>query len=173
MKVKFMVALAGLLVVIAGPSTAADDGSDVMPLSLQAKESEAKETLSEPHFGYTGPLGSFEVAVREPSGREPIGLFVVHKHPDPHQLALGQTKLKYLGTKRLGEIDGYVCQTDWSGKVYPSKVFFSAHKVYLGAGITEYIAADYREDTGWVWKTFPMRRMELVSMESAGSAFSK
>ena len=143
--------------------------STAIPLSLPAKESEAREELPEPHYGYTGPLGSFEAALKGPTGRQPLGLFVIHKHPHPQELALGQTKLKYLGPKRLGEIDGYVFQTDWSGKVFPSKVFFSAHKIYLGAGITEYIAADYRDSTGWVWKAFPMRRMELVGMEGTGS----
>ena len=30
-----------------------------------------------------------------------------------------------------------------------------------------YIAADYRNDTGWVWKMLPLRRMELLNGKSA------
>jgi hypothetical protein len=47
-------------------------------------------------------------------------------------LCVGQTKLRYIGAKRLDEIDGYVFQTDWHGKAYPSKVFFSVHKELHG-----------------------------------------
>ena len=31
----------------------------------------------------------------------------------------------------------------------------------------EYIAADYREGTGWAWKLLPLRRMDLTKKEVA------
>ena len=77
-------------------------------------------------------------------------------------MALGRSKLTCEGAKRLGNVDGWVFKTEWDGKVYPSKIFFSAEKVYFGGGVNAYIAADYREKTGWVWKMLPLRRMELT-----------
>jgi hypothetical protein len=177
MKVKIVCALllavAGLW--LAAPATAAEpkesaraaaDRADAPGISLDAKkvdESEAKGTLEEPHFGYVGALGTFEATTKAAGGMEPAAMFVVHSYPDQGRLALGCTKLKYVGAKRLGDVDGWVFATDWDGKAYPSKVFVSAEKVYFGGGVIEYIAADYREGTGWAWKMLPLRRMDLAN----------
>jgi hypothetical protein len=98
---------------------------------------------------------------------EPAAAIVVHSYPNEAQISLGCTKLKYQGAKRLGNVDGWVFNTEWDGKHYPSKVFLSAEKVYFGAGIQAYVAADYREDTGWKWKMLPLRRMELTGQAAS------
>ena len=129
----------------------------------KVEESEAKSQLGDPNFGYVSQLGSF-VATKDAHAR---GQIVVHNYPNTHEIALGRTHLTYEGTKRLGNVDGWVFKTEWDGKAYPSKVFFSAEKVYFGGGINAHIAADYREGTGWAWKLHPMRQMELVKHTDA------
>jgi len=127
------------------------------------EESEPKSSLDAPEYGYVGNLGSF-VASKE---SEALALLVVHQYPDTSKSALGRSKLSYEGPKRLGNVDGWVFKTEWDGKAYPSKVFFSAEKVYFGGGVNAYIAADYREKSGWVWKLHPLRRMELAKKSAA------
>ncbi len=67
-------------------------------------------------------------------------------------------------------MDGWVFQTDWDGKANPSKVFLSAQPIYFGGGIRGFIAADYREGTGWAWKLHPLKRMELLAKAGEASA---
>jgi hypothetical protein len=124
----------------------------------KVEETEAKVKLDEPTFGYEGHLGSFAVTKRSNA----IGLIVAHDYPDTSKFSLGRTKLAFEGAKRLGNIDGWVFKTEWDGKTYPSKIFFSAQKVYFAGGVNAYIAADYREGTGWAWKLHPLRRMGLL-----------
>ena len=128
----------------------------------KVEESEAKGQLGEPHFGYVGDLGTFAAMTKNANGLEAHAAYVVHQYPHQEKLALGCTKLKYQGPKRLSNVDGWVFATEWDGKVYPSKVFLSAQKVYFGGGKQAYIAADYRNDTGWAWKLLPLRRMEIA-----------
>jgi hypothetical protein len=122
------------------------------------EETEARTKLENPSYGYVGQLGSF-VATKD---AEAMGLLVVHQHPDLASKALGRTKLTCEGAKRLGNVDGWVFKTEWDGKAYPSKIFFSSERVYFGGGVNAYIAADYRDETGWVWKLHPLRRMPMV-----------
>jgi hypothetical protein len=124
----------------------------------KVEESDTKADMPEPNFGYVGDLGSFVVS----KGGEAEALIVVHQYPKTEVKALGRTKLTYEGTKRLGNVDGWVFKTEWDGKTYPSKIFFSSEKVYFGGGMNSYIAADYREGTGWAWKLLPLRRMEIL-----------
>ena len=131
----------------------------------KVEESESKAKMEDPNGGYVGGLGSFVVSKDGHSG----GLLVVHNHPDTKSAALGHTKLTYKGAKRLGNVDGYVFETQWDGKAYPSKMFFSAEKVYFGGGVNAFIAADYRESTGWAWKLHPLRKMAVVK-DSASKA---
>jgi len=131
-------------------------------LGKSPEESEAKGKLEEPLFGYVGLLGTFEACTKSPSGEAASAQFVVHHHPHQDEMALGYTKLRYQGAKRLGNVDGWVFNTEWDGKEYPSKVFLSAEPVYFGGGMVNYIAADYRTETGWAWKLLPLRRMELT-----------
>lgn len=156
-----------------GPVTAkAAHAKGLMLGSGKLKEAEAKGSIGEPHYGYVGDIGIFEATTKAPAGEESLAVFVVHHHPHQHQVALGQTKLKYVGAKRLGNVDGWVFQTDWDGKYYPSKVFLSAEPVYFGGGTVRYIAADYRTDTGWAWKYVPLRRMAVVgaNVPAAGAS---
>jgi hypothetical protein len=122
-------------------------------------EAEATSRLGEPNYGYEGLLGSF-VATKDANA---LALIVVHSYPDTEKMSLGRTKLTYEGPKRLGNIDGWVFRTEWDGTVYPSRIFFSSEKIYFGGGVNSYIAADYRDKTGWAWKLQPLRRMELVT----------
>jgi hypothetical protein len=128
------------------------------------EESEAKSKLDEPNYGYVGQLGSF-VATKESTA---LALIVVHSYPDTSTVAMGRSKLTYEGSKRLGNVDGWVFKTEWDGKAYPSKIFLSAERVYFGGGVNAYIAADYRDKTGWVWKLHPLRRMNMVKATEGG-----
>jgi hypothetical protein len=145
-------------------------GNGIRLDTRQVEEGEAQGRLGEPHYGYVGFFGSFEAAAKGPAGQDPVALFVVHHHPDQHNVSLGHTTLKYKGPKRLGSVDGWLFETRWDGKMYPSKIFFSAEKIYFGGGVVAYIAADYREGTGWGWKYHPLRRMDLVAASHPTSA---
>jgi hypothetical protein len=157
-----------------GPSVAqnaradGDTGKVVALMNGKVEETDAKTRLEEPRFGYAGMLGTFQALGKNASGEEAQAVFVVHQHPNHERNALGCTKLKYEGPRRLGNVDGWVFKTDWDGKQYPSKVFLSAEKVYFGGGMENYIAADYRTDTGWTWKYLPLRRLELLK-KNAGT----
>ena len=142
-------------------------GAVVVIDSVKPEEAESKSKLEEPNFGYEGHLGTFEVRTKTSSGHAPVGLLVVHQFPYHDKIALGHTKMKLVGARRLGNVDGWVFETEWDGKQYPSKMFFSAEKVYFGGGQSAYIAADYRSETGWVWKMLPLRRMALLNIKSA------
>lgn len=149
----------GALAVVATRPLSAEENNTALTLQLGTiQETEAKAKLPEPNFGYVGQLGSF-YASRD---NHPMALFVVHNFPDTENNALGRTPLTYEGARRLGNVDGWVFKTEWDGKAYPSKIFVSSEKVYFGGGVSAYIAADYREKTGWVWKLHPLRRMELA-----------
>ena len=140
------------------------EGNKGITLELgKVEESEAKAKLDNPNYGYVGELGSFVVT----KNARAMGLIVVHQHPDTSSMALGRTKMTFEGAKRIGNIDGWVFKTDWDGKAYPSKIFFSSERVYFGGGINAYIAADYREGTGWAWKMLPLRRMSPVKDDNA------
>ncbi len=130
------------------------------------EEKEASIKMPEPNFGYEGHLGSFVA-----TGSKARAMIVVHQYPDTSKVALGNTKLTYEGATQLNNVPGYCFKTEFDGKSYPSKVFLSAEKVYFGGGISAYIAADYREGTGWAWKLQPLRRMDVLSPKSveAGS----
>jgi hypothetical protein len=125
----------------------------------KVEEADASSGLGEPNYGYEGHLGSF-VATKD---ADAMALIVVHQNTDMEKASMGRTKLTYEGPKRLGNIDGWVFKTEWDGTVYPSKIFFSSEKVYFGGGVNGYIAADYRDNTGWAWKLHPLRRMGLVT----------
>ena len=144
-----------------------DAGKAVYLTAQKIEESEAKGRLVEPHFGYVGDIGTFVATTKNAQGVEAHAAFVVHNFPEQENLALGCTKLKYQGPKHLGNVDGWVFMTEWNGKAHPSRVFLSAQKVYFGGGREGYIAADYREATGWAWKLIPLRRLELVGKGSA------
>jgi hypothetical protein len=157
--------VAGAALCAAFPATAQEreDRKAAPPLQIgTVEEAEASATLSAPNFGYVGQLGSFHLS-SEHSG----GLMVVHQFPNTEKQALGHTKLTYVGSKRLGNVDGWIYKTEWDGKEYPSKVFFSAERVYFGGGVNAYIAADYREKTGWNWKLLPLRRMDITKKSAA------
>ncbi|MBV8314367.1 MAG: hypothetical protein JOZ53_05475 [Planctomycetaceae bacterium] len=141
---------------------AAEDRGEGKGIALElgkVEEAEATPRLGEPNYGYVGDLGSF-VATKDANA---LALIAVHRYPDTETASLGRTKLTYEGPKRLGNVDGWVFRTEWDGIVYPSKIFFSSEKVYFGGGVNSYIAADYRENTGWAWKLRPLRRMGLVT----------
>ena len=143
------------------PSIAQEPDREESGIALdlgKVQEAEVRARLRDPHYGYVGQLGSF-VVVKD---NDAEGLIVLHQHPDTSSRALGRTKLTYEGPKRLGNVDGWVFKTEWDGKVYPSRIFFSAERVYFGGGVDGYIAADYREATGWAWKLHPLRQMPLV-----------
>jgi hypothetical protein len=149
-----------LAALLTAPFGYADEPTQATPQPLsvgKVEESEAKGAMKEPMFGYTGMGGSF--AVSKEGG---YALFGVHGHPDYHTVKMGATKLKYVGPKRLAQVDGWVCQTDWDGKTAPSKIFFSAEPVYFGLGIHGYAVADYRDATGWAWKMIPLKRWPLM-----------
>jgi hypothetical protein len=133
------------------------------------EEARAQTELGEPNYGYVGSFGTFEAATKNTVGEAPVAIFVVHQYPRQDQAALGHTKLRYEGPKRLGNVDGWVFATEWDGKNYPSKIFLSAEKIYFGGGVQGYIAADYRNETGWAWKYHPLHRMELLKKGSAGA----
>lgn len=135
-------------------------------MSGKVEEAEAKGELGQPHFGYVGDIGVIAAEGKNAEGREAHAAFVVHHYPEQEKYSLGCTKLKYVGPKRLGNIDGWVFSTEWDGKAYPSKVFVSADQVYFGGGRQAYISADYRTETGWAWKLIPLRRMEITGHES-------
>jgi len=159
-------ALAATAFLAACPMTA-EEPKEQQPIRIQigrVEEADAKAELSAPNFGYVGDLGTFIVT----KNGDAQATIVVHQYPKTEVKALGQTKLIYEGTKRLGNVDGWVYKTEWDGKTYPSKIFFSSSKVYFGGGINSYIAADYRDETGWAWKMLPLRRMENLN-KTAGS----
>jgi hypothetical protein len=169
-----LLVMLGLVAVLAACPAAAgqekegvEGTSTVTPLQTgKVMESEVQGKIPEPNFGYVGQLGSFAVSRNGHSG----GLIVVHHYPDTKKSAMGHTKLSYEGAIRLGNVNGWVYKTQWDGKIYPSKVFFSADKIYFGAGINAYICADYREGTGWAWKLLPMRRLPQVAATSTTGA---
>src|SRR5580658_11300412 len=130
----------------------------ISPQLGKLEEADSSSTMNDPNFCYVGELGSFEVTTKD----DAEGMIVVHNYPDTSKQALGTTKLQFLGSKRIGNVDGWVFKTQWDGENYPSKIFFSADQVYFGGGVSAYIAGDYREGTGWVWKLLPLRRTELV-----------
>jgi hypothetical protein len=121
------------------------------------EEADAAAQIGEPNYGYVGELGAFCATKSEGHG-----MIVVHNYPDTTKAALGAVQLSYVGPKRVGNVDGWVFKTQWDGKSYPSRIFFSAEEVYFGGGISAYIVADYRDGTGWVWKMLPMRRLEIL-----------
>ncbi len=131
----------------------------------KVEESEANGKLPSPHFGYVGQLGSFVVT----KGDMAKGMIVVHHYPDTSKSALGCTKLTLEGAKRLSDVEGWVFRTEWDGKTNPSKIFFSAEKVYFG-GVHGYIAADYRDGSGWMWKLLPLRRMNMTKDTATAAA---
>jgi hypothetical protein len=156
----------GLAVFARAGSSLAEEPKASKGITLELgkiEESEAKASLDAPEYAYVGTLGSFITSKES----EALALLVVHQYPDTSRSALGRSKLTYEGPKRLGNVDGWVFKTEWDGKVYPSKLFFSADKVYFGGGVNAYIAADYREKSGWVWKLHPLRRMELAKKTAA------
>lgn len=146
----------------ANESRGADKGHGIALDTRKIEEAEVRGSIGEPHYGYVGLLGTFEGAAKSGTGEEPVAEFVVHQYPKQEEVALGRTKLRYEGPKRLGNVDGWVFTTEWDGKHYPSKVFLSAEKVYFGGGVQGYIAADYRTESGWVWKLHPLRRMDML-----------
>jgi hypothetical protein len=155
------------LAVAAEPAreSGARDGQAVSIDNHKIQEAEVKARLEEPNFGYVGDIGTFVVTTKNAAGREAHADFVVHAYPDQDRVGLGCTKLKYDGAKRLGNVDGWVFTTEWDGKMYPSKVFVSAQRVYFGGGRQDYIAADYRTETGWTWKMIPLRRLPLAGKD--------
>ena len=128
------------------------------PQMGKLEEADVAGQIGEPNYGYVGNLGSFEVMAKGDSN----GMIVVHNYPETTKFALGSTKLEYVGAKRIGDVDGWVFKTQWDGKMYPSKIFFSAEEVYFGGGASSYIVADFRDGTGWTWKLQSMRRMDIV-----------
>ncbi len=128
------------------------------PQMGKLEEAEASGQIGEPNYGYVGNLGSFEVTTKG----DAMGMIVVHNYPETTKFALGSTKLEFVGAKRIGDVDGWVFKTQWDGKMYPSKIFFSSEEVYFGGGASSYIVADYRDGTGWTWKLQSMRRMDIV-----------
>ena len=125
--------------ICAVPSRAADERRDaqkekagkVIDLdSVKPEESESRSKLEEPNFGYEGHLGTFEVTMKSPSGHAPTGLIVVHQYPYHEKTALGRTKLKFVGARRIGNVDGWVFETDWDGKQYPSKIFVHVYREF-------------------------------------------
>jgi hypothetical protein len=172
--VVLMVVAAGIWLGSAlGPSLAqnvrAEDeaGKAVALMNAKIEETDARTRLEEPRFGYVGMLGTFQALGKNAAADEAQAVFVVHQYPNQEKNALGCTRLRYEGPRRLGNVDGWVFKTDWDGKHYPSKVFLSAEKVYFGGGIESYIAADYRTETGWMWKYQPLRRLELLKKNAA------
>ena len=159
---KVLIVVVGVLAFPAFHSATAEEakeGAKTPALMVgKVEESETKNKMEDPNFGYVGQLGSFTAT----NDAQAVGLLVVHNYPDTKSIALGQTKLTYEGAKRLGNVDGYVFKTQWDGKNYPSKIFFSSEKVYFGGGVNAFIAADYREGTGWAWKFHPLRKMSIV-----------
>lgn len=164
-----LVTLALTALVAVCPAIAQEGGKAIVLKLGKVEEAEAQGKLQDPNYGYIGQLGSF-VATKDSHAK---GMIVVHSYPDTTKMALGCTKLVYEGAKRLGEVDGYVFKTEWDGKVYPSKIFFSAQKVYFGGGINDYIAADYRDGSGWVWKLHPLRRLKVTKTDGAAAASVK
>lgn len=149
--------IAAVVGVFAAAASGDEQKRDVSVQTGKIEQREATGQIGEPSYGYVGALGTFEV-----SKGDGKGMIVIHNYPDTSAFALGETKLEYVGAKRLGDIDGWVFNTRWDGSRYPSKVFFSSEQVYFGGGLNGYIAADYREATGWTWKMLPLRRMDLV-----------
>ena len=123
------------------------------------EESDATSKVNDPNYGYEGHLGTF-VATTKGEAR---AMIVVHNYPDTGKFALGNTKLTFEAVRKVGNVNGFVFKTEWDGKRYPSKVFLSSEKVYFGGGVNGYIAADYRDATGWAWKLIPLRRMDIVT----------
>jgi hypothetical protein len=118
--------------------------------------------LPEPNFGYVGHLGSFVATASKGHC-----MIVLHHYPDTSKISLGNTKLTYEGATQLNNVPGYCFKTEFDGKNFPSKVFLSSERIYFGGGINSYIAADYREGTGWAWKLLPLRRTDIVTAKSA------
>jgi hypothetical protein len=172
MKAKHVLALVLVLVGVGAfqlsqPLGAEGDRGQSVYLNLpKIEEAEPKTQLQEPNFGYAGDIGTIAATTKNARGIEAHADFVVHNYPDQDNLALGCTKLKYVGPKHLGNVDGWVFNTEWDGKNYPSKIFVSAQRIYFGGGRQAYIAADYRNETGWAWKMVPLRRMELTGNET-------
>ena len=156
----------GLAAMLATRTLTADEKNETKSVVIElgkVEESETKAEMPEPNFGYVGELGSFMVT-KNPDAE---ALIVLHQYPKTDVKALGRSKLTYEGTKRLGNVNGWVFKTEWDGKTYPSKIFFSSEKVYFGGGVNSYIAADYRDGTGWAWKMLPLRRMENLKQGAA------
>jgi hypothetical protein len=153
----------------AEPDEAGRKGQSVSLTTEKPQEAEAKTELRDPHFGYVGDIGTIVACAKAPAGMEAHAAFVVHHYPNQEKIDLGCTRLHYEGAKHLGNVDGWVFKTEWDGKAYPSKIFVSAQKVYFGGGRQAYVMADYRTETGWAWKLVPLRRLELVTRESAAS----
>ena len=157
---RIFVALGVVAALSMNPAVGDDDvvAKSIHPEMGKISETEAAVKVPEPNYGYEGHLGCF-VATKE-NARCAI---VVHNYPDTSRIALGNTKLTYEGATQLNNVPGYSFKTEFDGKNYPSKVFLSSERVYFGGGITGYIAADYREGTGWAWKLVPLRRMEVAN----------
>jgi hypothetical protein len=169
MKRYLSVAALGLVAALSLSMTHAGDTRDqptkAMKLELgKIEEKECSAKLTEPNYGYEGHLGCFVATASKARC-----MIVVHHYPDTSKVSLGNTKLTYEGTVQLNNIPGYCFKTEFDGKNYPSKVFLSAEKVYFGGGISGYIAADYREGTGWAWKLQPLRRMDVVNAKSSAA----
>jgi hypothetical protein len=161
--------LAGIWVVAAMAAvTALSIGAEliaskhVSPQLGTLDEGEVSSDMGEPNHGYVGELGSFEASTKD----DAEAMIVVHNYPDTSKFALGSTQLDYVGAKRIGNVDGWVFKTQWNGELYPEKIFFSSSEVYFGGGVSAYIAADYRQATGWVWKMLPLRRTELFQNQN-------
>jgi hypothetical protein len=157
---RIVVALGVVAALSMSPAIGDDDvvAKSIRPEMGKITETEAAVKVPEPNFGYEGHLGCF-VATKE-NARCAI---VVHSYPDTSKIALGNTKLTYEGATQLNNVPGYSFKTEFDGKNYPSKVFLSSERVYFGGGITGYIAADFRDGTGWNWKLVPLRRMEVAN----------
>ena len=168
LSVKLLLVAIGALALTSSPALSADGPGQTRGIRLEqgkVEESEARAKLEAPNFGYVGDLGSFVVSGEGHSG----GLIVVHHYPDTGRMSLEHTRLTYEGPKRLGNLDGWMFKTQWDGKTYPSKIFFSAEPVYFGGGVSAYIAADYREGTGWAWKQLPLRRMDVIEPQETSA----
>ena len=160
MRKVLLLGFGGMLALVAALAVQAVADEATKHLSIEVSkldEADAAGQIGVPNYGYVGELGAFNASQSE--GR---GLIVVHNYPDTAKNALAATDLSYVGPKRIGNVDGWVFKTQWDGKNYPSRIFFSAEEVYFGGGRSAYIVADYRDGTGWVWKMLPMRRLEIL-----------
>jgi|GEM_PF-3962268 hypothetical protein len=158
-KILALCAIIGLVAIIdVVVATELSTNKAVSPQMGKLDETDASAEMTEPNFGYVGELGAFQVTTHE--GAE--GMIVVHAYPDHNRIALAETKLDYEGPKRVGNVNGWVFKTKWDGTKYPSRIFFSSEQVYFGGGESAFIASDFREQTGWVWKMIPLRQTQLA-----------